>query len=252
MIAYAHDVAPARFTIKEWPTEDRPRERLRSLGPRALSARELLALLIETGVPAQEGRPARTALDVAGDLLRAFSPDGGGKESLRRIMTAPLAELCEVAGIGPAKACKIQAALDLGRRAAEEARPDRDRIQTARDVYERMRLSMRDLPQEEVHILLLNTQNEILRDVIASRGTIDASLVHPREVFRHALAESASAVILVHNHPSGEPAPSEEDRAATFQIVATGSIVGIPVRDHVIIGEGRYFSFAEKGLLKGL
>ena len=248
MIAYAEPVAPQRYTIKEWPTEERPRERLTSIGPRAMSARELLALLIETGIPARDGQPARSAMDVAGDLLRRFSPDGRS-ESLRRVMTAPLAELCTVPGIGPAKACKIMAALELGRRAAEEARPDRDRVGTARDVYERMRLSMRDLPQEEFHVLLTNTQNEVLRDVTVSRGTIDASLVHAREVFRLALAESAAGVVLVHNHPSGEPAPSLEDRAITMQLVAAGEAIGIPVLDHIIIGEGRYTSFNELGIL---
>ncbi|HYJ78646.1 MAG TPA: DNA repair protein RadC [Longimicrobiaceae bacterium] len=238
------------FKIKEWPKHDRPRERLRNLGPRALSPRELLALLIETGTPPQGGKPGRTALDLAGDLIRWFA-DGEGKESLRRIMTASFAELCAVPGIGPAKAGKVLAALDLGRRATEEARPDRDRLQTARDVYERMRLAMRDLPQEEFHVLLLNTQNELLRDVRISQGTVDASLVHPREVFRAALAESAAAVILVHNHPSGEPHPSPEDRVITLQLATAGNMLGIPVVDHVIIGEGRYVSFAEADMLEG-
>jgi DNA repair protein RadC len=244
MIAYAEPVLPARYTIKEWPTTDRPRERLRELGPRALSSRELLALLIETGIPAQDGVPARTALDVAGELLCRFSPDGAS-ESLRRIMTAPASALCAVPGIGPAKASKILAALDLGRRAAEEARPERERITGARDVYERMRLSMRDLDHEEFHVLLLNTQNEVVRDVLVSRGTLDASLVHAREVFRPALAESAAGVILVHNHPSGEPSASAEDRDITLQLTRAGDLIGIPVLDHVIVGEGRYLSFAE-------
>ncbi len=247
MIAYAEPVLPARYTIKEWPTTDRPRERLRQLGPRALSARELLALLIETGVPARDGAPARSALDVAGDLLCRFAPDGA-PEPLRRIMTAPYPALCAVPGIGPAKACKILAALDLGRRAAEEARPERERITCARDVYERMRLLMRDLDHEEFHVLLLNTQNEVTRDVLVTRGTLDASLVHAREVFRPALAEAAAGVILVHNHPSGEPSASAEDHEITRQLTEAGEVIGIPVLDHVIVGEGRYLSFAEGAL----
>jgi DNA repair protein RadC len=250
MIAYAGKLGPARYTIKEWPTTDRPRERLERLGPRALSSRELLALLIETGIPPKDGRPGRTALDVAGDLLRAFAPAGGG-ESLRRIMTAPFTTLCEVPGIGPAKAGKVLAALELGRRAAEEARPERERVGTARDVYERMRLSMRDLPQEEFHVLLLNTQQEIIRDVVVSQGTVNSTVTHARDIFRPALAESATLVVLVHNHPSGEPAPSPEDRLLTAQMVASGEVLGIPVVDHVIIGEGRYASAAEEGWLKG-
>jgi DNA repair protein RadC len=238
------------YTIKAWPTEERPRERMQALGPRALSPRELLALLIETGSPAAPGREPRSALDLAGDLLQALSP-GRGKESLRRIMTASLGELCMVQGIGPAKAAKILAAMELGRRAAEEARPDRDRVRTPRDVYDRMRLMLRDLPHEEFHVLLLNTQNEVLRDLQVTRGTLDASLVHPREVFRAAVMESAASVILVHNHPSGDPTPSDEDRAVTVELRVAGATLGIEVLDHVIVGEGRYVSFVEAGLWDG-
>lgn len=238
------------YSIKEWPSDQRPRERLEALGPRALSPRELLALLIETGTSAAGGKAARSALDLAGDLLRHFATDGG-RESLRRIMTAPIAELCRVPGIGPAKAAKILAALDLGRRAAEEVRPERDRVRTPRDVYERMRFALRDLPHEEFHILLLNTQNEVLRDLQVTRGTLDASLVHPREVFRAAITEAAAGVILVHNHPSGDPTPSAEDRSVTAQLRSAGGVLGIEVLDHVIVGEGRYVSFVEAGLWNG-
>jgi DNA repair protein RadC len=237
------------YGIKQWPSDDRPRERLRTLGPRALSPRELIALLIETGMPPRDGLPGRTAMELAGDLLHRFSGQDG-RESLRKLSSAPLGALTAVRGIGPAKAAKIMAALDLGRRAAEEVRPDRERVQTARDVYERMRFRMRDLEQEEFHVLLLNTQNEIAREVFLTRGTLDSSLVHPREVFRAALHESASSMVLVHNHPSGEPAPSAEDRVITHQLVTAGDVVGIPVVDHVIIGEGKYYSFSEEGKLR--
>ncbi len=220
------------------------------LGPRALSPRELLALLIETGIPAGPARSPRSALDLAGDLLHAFST-GDGEESLRRLMTASLPELCRVPGIGTAKGAKILAALDLGRRATEEARPDRGRIRTPRDVYERMRLTLRDLPVEEFHVLLLNTQNEVLRDLLVTRGTLDASLVHPREVFRAAVMEAAASVILVHNHPSGDPTPSEEDLAVTEELRRAGLTLGIDVLDHVVVGEGRYVSFVEAGYWNG-
>jgi DNA repair protein RadC len=239
-----------RYTIKEWPTEERPRERLVALGPSALAPRELLAILIEMGTRASDGRPARSALDLAGDLLQRFA-DGDGGPSLRRVMTASVAEVALVPGIGTAKATKILAALELGRRAAEESRRDRDRLSTPREVYERMRLLLRDLPHEEFHVLLLNTQNQILRDLQVTRGTLDASLVHPREVFRPAIVESAASVILVHNHPSGDPTPSAEDRAVTRQLRAAGQTIGIEVLDHVIVGEGRYVSFVEAGLLDG-
>lgn len=236
------------YTIKEWPTSDRPRERLEQLGPRALAPRELLAILIETGVPATAARPARSAVDLAGDLLAHFAETSDGV-SLRRLMHASVTEVCRVPGIGPAKATKILAALDLGRRAAEAERPERDRFQSPAEVYARMRSALRDLRHEEFHVLLLDTQNRILRDLQVTRGTLDASLVHPREVFRAAIAEAAASVILVHNHPSGDPTPSAEDRAVTRQLRAAGAAVGIEVLDHVIVGEGRYVSFVEAGLM---
>jgi DNA repair protein RadC len=250
LAVYSNPVMASNYTIKAWPVVERPRERLEALGPKALSPRELLALLIETGTPGRPGQEPRSALDLAGDLLQSFSP-GPGRESLRRLMTASLPELCRVPGIGPAKAAKILAALDLGRRASEEARPDRDRIRTPRDVYERMRLMLRDLPAEEFHVLLLNTQNEILRDLQITRGTVDASLVHPREVFRAAVMESAASLVLVHNHPSGDPTPSDEDLAVTEELRRAGLTLGIEVLDHVIVGEGRYVSFVEAGYWNG-
>jgi DNA repair protein RadC len=235
-------------TIKEWPTDERPRERLSRLGPGALAARELLAILIETGTPAAGGRPARSAMDLAGDVLRYFDGDGTGP--LRRIGSASLAEICRVAGIGDAKATRLAAAFELGRRACHEALPDRERIRNASDVYEQVRLRMRDLSHEEFHVLLLNTQNMILRHLQVTRGTLDASLVHPREVFRAAITEAAASVIVIHNHPSGDPTPSPEDRAVTRQLVDAGRLVGIEVLDHVVVGEGRYVSFAEAGLMQ--
>jgi DNA repair protein RadC len=238
----------AQFTIKEWNPHDRPRERLRTMGARSLAPRELLALLIETGTPASDDRPARSALDVAGDLLAWFSPHDGA-QSLRRIMTAPFAALCEVPGIGPAKAAKIHAALDLGRRAVEEGRPEMERLTCARDVYERLRLSMRDLHHEEFRVLLLNVQLDLLREVVVGRGTLTACGVSPREVFKAALAENAHSVVVVHNHPSGETTASPEDKAFTRQLDEGSRWVGVQLSDHIIIGEGRYFSFAEAGLL---
>jgi DNA repair protein RadC len=235
--------------IREWPSRLRPRERLATLTPSALPERELLAILIETGQPAAGGRPARSALDVATDLLTCFSGPRGAP-SLRKLMSSSVAELCAVPGIGPAKATKILAALDLGRRAVEEDRADRERVRSAADVYAMMNLRLRDLPHEEFHVLLLSTQNEVLRTLQVTRGTLDASLVHPREVFRSAIAEAAASVILVHNHPSGDPTPSAEDRAVTRQLKNAGEIIGIAVLDHVIVGERRYVSFAESGMME--
>ena len=229
--------AGSQYRIKEWPAPDRPRERLSELGPAALSTRELLGIVIGSG------QTGRSAVDVAGDLLQ--SRDG----SLRRLAAAACRDLESVAGVGPAVAARISAALELGRRLAREGPNERMRIRGPRDVYERCAPSMRDLMQEEFRVLMLNTQHAVMRELLVTRGTLDTSLVHPREVFRAAVAEATSAVILVHNHPSGDPTPSAEDRDVTRQLAQAGRIIGIPVIDHVIVGDARYVSFVEAGLL---
>jgi DNA repair protein RadC len=122
------------------------------------------------------------------------------------------------------------------------------RIRGPRDVYDLCAPALRDLAQEEFRVLLLNTQHAVLREIVVTRGTLDASIVHPREVFRAAITESAAAMILVHNHPSGDPAPSAEDRDVTRQLAEAGRMIGIPVLDHVVVGDGRYVSFVEAGL----
>ena len=203
---------------------------MRALGPTALSPRELLAILIGSG------GATGSALDVGERILSRV------QGSLRRLASLPTAALEAESGVGAATASRIQAALELGRRAAAEPSDTNERIRGPRDVFERMGPLMRDLRQEEFHALLLNTQHRVIRDVLVTRGILDASLIHPREVFRVAIVECASGVILVHNHPSGDPTPSQEDRAVTHQLAAAGKAIGIPVLDHVIVGEGEYFS----------
>jgi DNA repair protein RadC len=144
----------------------------------------------------------------------------------------------------------VAAALELGRRLAREGPLERDRIGSAADVYARCAPALRDLVQEEFRLLLLNTQHGILREITVTRGTVDGSLIHAREVFRPAIAESASSVILVHNHPSGDPTPSPDDLRVTLQLVEAGRILGIHVLDHVVVGDGRYVSFVERGLIE--
>ena len=220
------------------PAADRPRERLARLGSEALATRELLALLVGSG-----GAGA-SALDIADTLIER----GGG--ALSRLAGLPQGELARLAGVGPATVGRIQAALELGRRYQLEDQPARPRIQGPQDVFRLLSSRLRDLKQEEFHALLLNAQNRVIHEVLITRGIVDASLVHPREVFRVAVAESASGVILVHNHPSGDPAPSLEDRAVTRQMAAAGKALGIPVLDHVVVGHGRYASLAALGELQ--
>jgi DNA repair protein RadC len=228
---------PTRYAIHAWPAQERPRERLRTLGPEALAVRELVAIIVGSG---PEGR---SALDVAGDLLDR------GQGSLRRLSSAPAGELERIPGVGPAVAARVAAALELGRRLAREGPLERERIRGPRDVFERCAPGLRDVLQEEFRVLLLNTQHAVLRDVLVTRGTLDSSVVHPREVFRIAVAEGAAGVILVHNHPSGDPTPSAEDREVTRQLAGAGQVLGIGVLDHVVIGDARYVSFVEAGLL---
>lgn len=225
------------LTIKEWPAPDRPRERLRTLGPGALATRELLGLLVGSGTG------GRSAMDVAAELLRAAD------NSLRRLATTPHGTIERTPGVGPAVAARIAAALELGRRLAREGPEERPRIRGPRDVYDRCAPEMRDLGHEEFRVLLLSTQHAITREVVVTRGVLDASVVHPREVFRVAIAENAAALLLVHNHPSGDPTPSGEDRTVTRQLAEAGRVVGIPVVDHVVIGDGSFVSFVEAGFM---
>jgi DNA repair protein RadC len=227
-----HQGVPENRGITTWPEAERPRERLRTLGPEAVSSRELLGILVGSG------SRERSALAVAGELLSGV----GG--SLRRLSTLMPAELERVVGVGPAVAGRLAAALELGRRMAREEPAERRRIRGPLDVYEQCAPVMRDLAHEEFRVLLLNTQHAVLREILVTRGVLDASVVHAREVFRPAIAESASAIILVHNHPSGDPTPSAEDRHVTTQLRAAGELIGIGVLDHVIIGDGRWYSFA--------
>ena len=212
------------------PASATPRSRLRALGPSALSSSELLALVVGPGKPSPS----------AGGLADAVLASAGGR--LRSLAQATPADLERLAGVGAATSARILASLELGARLAAEALPDRPRIHGPEDVYHLVGPKMRDLPHEEFHALLLNTQHRVLRDVLVTRGILDASLIHPREVFRPAILERAAAVVLVHNHPSGDPMPSAEDRTVTRQMTEAGRTIGIPVLDHLIVADGGWQS----------
>jgi len=219
------------------PTDDRPRERLWSLGPAALTTAELLAILLGTGGAGQD------VLGLAGHLLEV------SEGSLRRLARRPRAELLRSPGIGPTKAGRLIAALELGARAAREERPPVPRIREPEDVVRVFGTRLRDLQVEEFHLLALDSQSQVLREVLVTRVFLNSSLVHPREVFRAAIAEAAAGIIVVHNHPSGDPTPSAEDRAATKQLVSAGRLLDIPLYDHVIIAGDQFVSLATAGLL---
>lgn len=169
--------------------------------------------------------------------------------SLKRLATMSGAQIAQTKGFSALKAGKLLASLELGRRMSAEEREDGAPIRGPRDVHELMAPRMADLPVEEFHVLILDSQHRLERDQLITRGLLNSSLVHPREVFRESIAANAAAIILVHNHPSGDPTPSPDDRITTEQLVSAGRVLDIPVHDHIIIGRGRYLSFAEAGLL---
>lgn len=216
---------------------DRPRERLWRLGSHALTVQELLAILLGTGCA------GRSALEVAAALLARVD------SSIARLASRPAADVARIPGVGRAKAARVAAALELGRRLGAELTPPPERIAGPADVHRRCAPRLRDLAVEEFHVLALGSQSQVLADLLITRGILNSSLVHPREVFRGAIAEAAAGIIVVHNHPSGDPTPSADDRAVTRQLVDAGRLLDLPVYDHVIIGAERYVSFAEAGLL---
>ncbi|MGE5560635.1 MAG: RadC family protein [Chloroflexota bacterium] len=224
---------PTGSLVRDLPPGDRPRERLRRLGPENLSNVELLAIVLRTGTQGQG------ALQLAASLLA--SPGG-----LRKLVNSPVEELAAVSGVGMAKACSIRAALELGRRLSAET-ATRPVIKSPRDVSDLLMSDMRYLEKEQFRVLLLNTKNQVLAVEVVSLGDLTSAIVHPREVFKEAVRRAAAAVILVHNHPSGDPSPSREDFDVTKRVTEAGKILGIEVLDHIVIGDNRYISLREHG-----
>lgn len=222
--------------VREWPAADRPRERLERLGASALSIVELLTLLIGSGTP-------RWPADAVARRLVTTYP------TLRHLAGRPAAELAGVDGVGTATAARLAAACELGRRLQRERRERQPVLASPRAVWRHLALELRDGQRERFLALCLNTRNELVREVTISVGSLNASIVHPREVFKPALACAAAGLIIAHNHPSGDPAPSREDREVTRVLGEAGRLLDVPLHDHVIIGSDSYFSFKDSGLL---
>ncbi len=220
------------LTIKELPPEERPRERLQKSGPDALSDSELLAIILRMGT----GNVSAT------ELARKLVTQYGG---LKGIVSASFEELCEIKGIGTAKAAQIKAAFEIGRRFSQTIDTEKDRIRCSEDAKNLFWHKMRTYDKEHFMIVLLDTKNRIIKTETVTIGILDSSIIHPREVFKSAIKSSAASVILVHNHPSGDPAPSRDDTSATIKLREAGELVGISVLDHVIIGEKSYYSFKD-------
>ena len=216
--------------VSDMAVNDRPAVRAKNLGIKALTNVELLVLAMGLS----DTLPAETLLAQAGGSLRRLAA------TLDRI---------EAKGIGEGKKLVLVAAVELGIRSATEAHEETPKIRTPLDVFVLCSHRMSGLEVEEFRVLILNSQHELQRDVLVTRGILNSSLVHPREVYKIAIVERAAAIILVHNHPSGDPTPSSDDRNITPQLVQAGRLLDIPVHDHVIIGKSKYASFAEAGLL---
>ena len=233
--------SPYNQPIKDWPEDERPRERLLQFGEDSLSEAQLLAIILRTGDPASKA----SAVDVARGLLKRFHND------LSSMSNASVAELCEAQGIGPAKACEVKAAFELGRRRMEKADGPlrRKQFRCSEDVANLYMPRFADEKREHFQVLMLDRKNRLMREEEVSKGSLDASVVHPREVFNMAIRDSAAAIICVHNHPSGDPQPSPEDRALTRRLLDAGETIGIPVLDHIIVGRNCYVSFKDEGWL---
>ena len=222
--------------MKTVAPHDRPREKLARAGAAALGDNELVAVVLA------HGQAHASALDLANSVLTA----AGGLEGLAR---APHDAVRRVPGIGPARAAQVMAAIELGRRTVVRGRSARLQVTSPRTVAEFLIPQYGARAVEQFGVVLLDTKHRVLRTTVLSIGTLDASIVHPREVFREALAAGAAAIVLFHNHPSGDPEPSRDDVVLTERLLAAGMLMGIDVLDHIVLGDARYCSFRERGIL---
>jgi len=220
--------------IKDLPKIERPREKLIAKGPQNLKDEELLAILLRTGI---EGK---NVLEIARQILRKYSK--------KRILKMKYEDLIKIKGINSAKACTILASIELIKRALEVGEETLPKIESIKDVIAQFSY-LRDKTREHLAALYLNARNELVFKKHIFVGTLDANIAHPREIFEHALANHAASVILVHNHPSGDPQPSKADLEITKRILEAGKILGVDVLDHIIITKTKVFSFKEKKLI---
>ncbi len=225
-----------KIRIHDMPDAERPRERLLKYGPEALSNAELLAIILRTGSQKE---------NVINMCSRIFS-----EYNIKQLSQANLSKLMQIHGIGAAKAAQIAAVFELARKLEGYTDGPKRKIRSPSDVYSLLYPRMREHKREKLVALLLDTKNQVLREEIVSIGSLNANIVHPREVFKTALMESCASVILSHNHPSGDPTPSREDVSVTEKLVEGGKLLGIDVLDHVVIGEGRYVSLKDEGYVR--
>ncbi len=220
--------------IRDYPEDERPRERLIKGGPEILSNQELLAIILRTGTKQE------SVLELSHRIIQHF-------EGLRLLKDASVEELTSLNGVGPAKAVQLIAAIELGRRVSRLQQEERYTVRSPEDGANYVMEDMRFLSQEHFVCLYLNTKNQVLHRQTVFVGSLNASIVHPREVFREAFRRSAASLICFHNHPSGDPTPSREDIEVTKRLTECGKMIGIDVLDHIIIGDQKFISLKEKG-----
>lgn len=225
-----------KVRIHDIPEEERPRERLIRNGPESLSNAELLGVILRTGSKEE---------NVVSMSSRILS-----KYNIKQLSLANVSRLMQENGVGKAKAAQIAAVFELARRLETFVEEPKRKICSPKDVYTLMYPKMREQKKEKFITLCLDTKNQILKEEVISIGSLNASIVHPREVFKSALMESSASVIMVHNHPSGDPSPSREDIMVTEKMVEGGKLLGIDVLDHIIIGDGRYVSLKDEGFVR--
>ena len=223
------------MTIQDMTLEERPREKMILNGPDSLSDAELLAIIIRSGTQ------KLNAIQLGQAIIKKA-------DNIRYLQDLTIEELKSINGVGETKAVQIKAALELSKRIAS-FKPEKYKIKNPWDIYKYYMESLRYQYKEIFKVVLLNTKNEIITDVDISMGTLNSSLVHPREVFREAIIRSSNKIILLHNHPSGNAEPSKEDKSVTNRLKECGELIGIEVIDHIIIGDGIYFSFKENMLI---
>ena len=229
-----------RTSIKNWPELERPREKLLKKGPEYLSDCELLAIILRTGMGGRKER--LSALDLAKKVLSEY-------DSLKNLLDLSLSEFLKINGIGRAKAAQVIAALELGRRAVSEKNGNNKSFKCSEEVANYYIPLLKDLKKEQFRVLLLDIKNKVIKEVLISQGSLTSSIVHPSEVIKPVIKESAASVIFIHNHPSGDPEPSSDDIEITNRLCKSCSILGISVLDHIIVAEGGYFSFKQKQLI---
>lgn len=216
--------------IKDMPDSSRPRERFLKVGPEALSDSELFAILLRTGSKGEN------VIDMSNRLIREYGLD--------KLMECSLIELEKIKGIGKTKAMQILAIAELQKRINQSKHPLK-KITCAKDVFDYFHERLKDEKQENFYVLILNNQNNIIKEELISKGILDSAIIHPREVFRHAIKNSAARIILVHNHPSGNSQPSQEDLDITQRLITAGEEIDIKVLDHVIVGRNEWWSWKE-------